>query len=372
MKFKQTIAANSCNSFRNVVNRYFFVFSISITLCLQSGTVLSENTSWYREFVDSIGEMLYAAAWPTATYESVSYEGAEQVDGDNYLKIKLNGRSAFDDGSLWTEVIVKMRNGEINDIYWGKNNAILAKPGETISALRQLITELNNEYNKSTYTDSTIEKPNYYVSKNLYFHNDCGVEVSLAITYKNASSTWETTGWWAIPAYEGRYLAESVTKIQLSSSTLYYFAESKESNIAWEGTDYSTNFNGRSLSMRKAEVSINSDGAYEYTINCNDIDPNKGKYLLGFNGKDLEYFNYNGNRYEYGVSVSSVVPGTPAANAGLESDDVIYQIDGENVQGIKYLLSHVNSRTQPWSPVKVSYIRNGQLFSVTVTPKKRH
>lgn len=115
-----------------------------------------DDVSWYKEFVDAIGGTLYFVAWPTATYERVSFEGLSRTYGGVDIKIKLHGRSAFDDSSLWTEVVVEVRGGEVTDIKWGRNNAIIAQPGETMGAIVELLAELNKEYDR---TNGTTRNP---------------------------------------------------------------------------------------------------------------------------------------------------------------------------------------------------------------------
>lgn len=121
-----------------------------------------EDISWIKQFVNGIGEMLYFSAWPTATYKGVSFEGLSREYGGLNIKIKLHGISSFDDSSLWTEVILVMREGEIRDIKWGKNNAILFQPGETMIVLGELLVEINKEYNRTKQRESPSEL--YYIA----------------------------------------------------------------------------------------------------------------------------------------------------------------------------------------------------------------
>lgn len=273
-------------------------------------------------------------------------------------------------------VIIAAIGGFVGDLVWRILIVVIAVAISigtfyVRSEIASVVIPEINEYSQP----STEYIPNtqvYSEAKKLYFYNDCGAPVSLAITFKNEASKWLTTGWWALPAYEWRHLADNNKKILLSSSDFYYFAESHHSNLVWEGNDYSIYFDGRTLGMRRANASINSQGDFEFAINCNVLDPLKDKYLLGFNGHDLKYFTYNNIQYDYGVRVGSVVPGMPAADAGLQSDDVIYQIDGKKVESMNFLLTFLNSRTNPWSPIEISYIRNNQLYSIAITPKKMH
>ncbi len=67
-----------------------------------------------------------------------------------------------------------------------------------------------------------------------------------------------------------------------------------------------------------------------------------------------------------GVTVSSVVPGSPADQAGLKTGDTITSVDGKGVSKGNDLVSDIASR-KPGSKVKLAFIRNGKAQDATVT-----
>src|ERR1700751_1647070 len=67
-----------------------------------------------------------------------------------------------------------------------------------------------------------------------------------------------------------------------------------------------------------------------------------------------------------GVTVSSVVPGSPADQAGLKTGDTITTVDGKAVSKGNDLVSDIASR-KPGSKVKLAFIRNGKAQEATVT-----
>jgi serine protease Do len=67
-----------------------------------------------------------------------------------------------------------------------------------------------------------------------------------------------------------------------------------------------------------------------------------------------------------GVTVSSVVPGSPADQAGLKVGDTITSIDGQKVTKGSELVSDIASR-KPGSKVDVGFMRNGKQDHTTVT-----
>lgn len=112
-----------------------------------------------RSFVDSVGSSLYFLAWPTATYRGVTYDGATKRPNGVDLQITLYGRSAFDDSSLWVELVLQVRNGSVSGIRWGRHNAILARPGETMIALGETLDQLSREYQRSNATRDIESTP---------------------------------------------------------------------------------------------------------------------------------------------------------------------------------------------------------------------
>ena len=67
-----------------------------------------------------------------------------------------------------------------------------------------------------------------------------------------------------------------------------------------------------------------------------------------------------------GALVSSVMPGSAAAKAGLKSGDVITAIDGQPVVSADSLVGYVRAKTVG-EKIKLTIVRDGQQKSVTVT-----
>jgi serine protease Do len=67
-----------------------------------------------------------------------------------------------------------------------------------------------------------------------------------------------------------------------------------------------------------------------------------------------------------GVTVSSVVAGSPADQAGLKVGDTITTVDGKKVSKGSELVSDIASR-KPGSKVKLGFLRNGKAQDTTVT-----
>ena len=70
--------------------------------------------------------------------------------------------------------------------------------------------------------------------------------------------------------------------------------------------------------------------------------------------------------YGSGVTVSNVVAGSPAEQAGLKVGDTITSVDGRDVKGGDDLVADIAQR-KPGSKAKLDYVRNGKKDQTTVT-----
>lgn len=73
-------------------------------------------------------------------------------------------------------------------------------------------------------------------------------------------------------------------------------------------------------------------------------------------------------RSEGGATLAVVLPGSPAAKAGLEADDVIVRAGGEPVHGRADLVA-ASRGLRPEDPLDVQYWRDGRSKTITVTLK---
>ena len=211
------------------------------------------DTSSYQSFVDDTAELVYFLAWPTATYERVSFEGVSLVYGGVDIKIMLHGRSFWDDSHLWTEVVLEVRNGEISDIRWGRNNAFWAQPGETIEALGEALEELTREYNRTQGGNGSSNSGSSSSGGYSYhFTNRCQHPIRLAIYYEDRSGQWRAEGWWVFAPSQSANLASADDKrLKSNNGVWYFYAETTDgSRWVWAG-DKDVYLNGRKLTMKK-------------------------------------------------------------------------------------------------------------------------
>src|ERR1035438_867133 len=70
--------------------------------------------------------------------------------------------------------------------------------------------------------------------------------------------------------------------------------------------------------------------------------------------------------YGSGVTVSNVISGSPADEAGLKIGDTITSVDGKDVKSGDDLVADIASR-KPGSKAKLAFVRNGKKEDTTVT-----
>ncbi len=67
-----------------------------------------------------------------------------------------------------------------------------------------------------------------------------------------------------------------------------------------------------------------------------------------------------------GVMIDSVVPNSPAQNAGLKELDVIIELDGEKVDDILQLRKHLYNEKSVGDSMQVKYYRGGKIHEATL------
>jgi predicted metalloprotease with PDZ domain len=77
-----------------------------------------------------------------------------------------------------------------------------------------------------------------------------------------------------------------------------------------------------------------------------------------------------GDAVDGGVHISAVVPGSPAERAGLVSGDVLVQVDGLHVLGVRDLTSLL-ARSRPGTGVELRLLRSGDSVRCTVELAER-
>jgi hypothetical protein len=104
----------------------------------------ADENAWYGQFVDGIGQAVFFMAWPTATYRRATVDDIQPLGDGARVTVTLHGISAWDDSSLWVQVILEVRSGKITRLDWGDYNG-LVRPGASIEMMGQAIDSLNQQ-----------------------------------------------------------------------------------------------------------------------------------------------------------------------------------------------------------------------------------
>ena len=97
-----------------------------------------------RGFVESIASVVYHTAWPTATYEGLSFGAPSRVGRGYDVPIRLYGRSGFGGGRLWMELVLELRDGRLSGLHVRRHNAVLAPPFATAAAIGDALVAVGN------------------------------------------------------------------------------------------------------------------------------------------------------------------------------------------------------------------------------------
>jgi S1-C subfamily serine protease len=92
--------------------------------------------------------------------------------------------------------------------------------------------------------------------------------------------------------------------------------------------------------------------------------------FLGVEGTDLTPEMADRLGVEFGAYIQSVVAGTPAADAGLTTDDVVISVADEPVESMGDLVVAIRSHSVG-DTVEVTFVRDGEERSVSVTLTER-
>ncbi|MGE8204804.1 S1C family serine protease [Heyndrickxia sp. NPDC080065] len=67
-----------------------------------------------------------------------------------------------------------------------------------------------------------------------------------------------------------------------------------------------------------------------------------------------------------GIMIETVAPGSPAADAGMQEMDVIFELDGQKVNNILELRKYLYTKKKPGDSMKVKFYRQGKEKEVTL------
>jgi hypothetical protein len=98
-----------------------------------------------RSWVEAVAATVYAAAWPTATYESFRLRDVDRLADGLAASVRLSGESGFG-GNLWVDLAFTFRHGQLFDMEVEAHNAVLVPPFETTKTLAAATMEFAQDF----------------------------------------------------------------------------------------------------------------------------------------------------------------------------------------------------------------------------------
>lgn len=233
------------------------LFILLMVLSQSASSNVLENT------FDKFAYVIFKAGWPTAKY--VDHEFFDVNLSERYVTVKMNGISYWSDGNL--NMLLKVTfnsNYGIDDVDVVRSNG-LVPPFATLEILGEIIKESNTSSNNSNYSPTYATSSSSSIN-NIRINNECHKPVNIAVRYMNTNDNWVTDGWWEFSPSEKGLLRGDNGRLETDNSILYYFAQSTDKTIVWEGDKNTKYFKGKKLDMREVD---DENGDIDITLVCN-------------------------------------------------------------------------------------------------------
>ena len=108
------------------------------------------------------------------------------------------------------------------------------------------------------------------VRRYITFENACGLPVRLYVSHADGYRNWHAHGPFVLSAYQGatRLDANGIILTQTEDHDLYFYAETTNGTVIWDGTAHAASFNGVTYMMRRAPVAV-VGGELGTRLTCN-------------------------------------------------------------------------------------------------------
>lgn len=116
-------------------------------------------------------------------------------------------------------------------------------------------------------------KPSPAKPASLTVENACGRDLRLAVHYLPDGAAWRTEGWWNVDANSSTGLRGDLGLIESTNTIFYYYAESLDQKIVWQGrdddeTDATYALKGRTYRFDRVRLARTADGRYQLKLTC--------------------------------------------------------------------------------------------------------
>ncbi|RIJ04641.1 DUF1036 domain-containing protein [Achromobacter sp. K91] len=117
------------------------------------------------------------------------------------------------------------------------------------------------------------KKPAPAKPASLQIENACGRDLRFAVHYLPDGGEWRTEGWWNVEANSSTGLRGDLGLIESTNAIFYYYAESLDRKIVWQGrdddeTDATYAFKGRNYRFDRVRLARDADGSYQLKLTC--------------------------------------------------------------------------------------------------------
>ncbi|HVS01709.1 MAG TPA: S41 family peptidase [Thermoanaerobaculia bacterium] len=129
----------------------------------------------------------------------------------------------------------------------------------------------------------------------------------------------------------------------------------------------------RQAYVEETDVALLMEGAYEGTADALDpfsiyVPADEAEAFRRLNGRPLEDSGLLLVRDRGWIYAAGVVPGSPAATAGVERGDLVAQVDGEPTRELDVWQIEALVAEKSPAPVKLALLRRGEAQEATLTP----
>jgi hypothetical protein len=326
----------------------------------------------FERLVDGVAGLVYWAAWPTATYQRVSIHDIAPAADGAVVTLRLHGKSAFAEGDLWVDVKLGMRRtGEITNMAWGKYNGFFP-PGFTWQRIGDAADEINRRNATAAPSrPAPAAAPARYIPPpspapapapapvelmTVCVSNPTSATVAYSLKWGNKTEAFslapgEAQSYWA-PSAAGRFdisfdadLTSATRQVtyQLSGQTSRGEPASCADNLTIEFLTATTRLGvrpkawspGSAHPFESSVVAGNTSGTWACAAGFKWYAPDDKESLLCVD----ERYGYIGVSFGVGANqafphISTVTPGSAAAEAGIVSGTFVVSVDGVSTEGL--------------------------------------
>lgn len=276
--------------FRQASKRFVGVLILAALPLAGTATAqVNQDKAWYEEFIDSVGTLLYKAAWPSDTYDRMTLGSINLMPGGADVSLRLYGHSWLE-GPNWTDVVAEIRDGKVNRLRWGQYHAAW-RPGLLVDLVTEAIDQMNKQNDLSVICIKNTSA--YRVSYSLPSDGPDGRVI-------DPGDTWKFT-------HPGS--AEFVVSFR-------------------RGGDATATLHLPGVLVDRQPASCDESMLYDF------VDTDQGVELIrvapGRIGVTLALDN--GDLFP---RITSVDPGTPAARAGVQPGSYVVRINNQSTRDLK-------------------------------------